>query len=181
MSSYHQLTPDMKERQQLQRQIGALQRKIHELAGEEGRKLGDVNPLLYDRFKRTPDTPEQSAQRREISESFRAQIMPLHEKVKALTAELEKQEKMELLQKMNKLKEDYMASAEQRRNDIFRIVTDPHQRMIALQKHDEELERFKKEGLAKREEELKGLFGGRGKKSRKGKSKKARKTRRRRA
>jgi hypothetical protein len=38
-----------------------------------------------------------------------------------------------------------------------------------------------KKGVAKRAEELKGLFGGRGKKSRKGKSKKARKTRRRRA
>jgi hypothetical protein len=63
---------------------------------------------------------------------------------------------------------EYLASAPERRNNIFKVITDPHQRMIALQKFDEELKRM-------REEERRG-----GKKSRKAKkSKKARKTRRR--
>jgi hypothetical protein len=69
----------------------------------------------------------------------------------------------------DQIRRAYIASAEQRRNDAFRHIADPHQRMIALQKIDEELARF-------RAEERRG-----GKKSRKGKSKKARKTRRRRA
>jgi hypothetical protein len=77
-----------------------------------------------------------------------------------------------------KLREDYLASAPQRREQIMKTVTDPHQRMIALQKFDEELNRITKEGIAKREKELEGLFGGRRKTRR---SKKTRKTRRRRA
>jgi hypothetical protein len=64
---------------------------------------------------------------------------------------------------------EYLASAEERRANIFRTVSDPHQRMIALQKFDEELARFRAEDRR----------GGKKRKTRKSK-KSARKTRRRR-
>ena len=63
---------------------------------------------------------------------------------------------------------EYLASADERRANIFKVITDPHQRMIALQKFDEELKRMREEDRR----------GGKKRKTRKSK-KSTRKTRRR--
>jgi hypothetical protein len=83
-------------------------------------------------------------------------------------------------QKSAELRKQYFASASQRRDDIIKTISNPTQRMIALNNFDKELARVKADGIAKREKELEGLFGGKKRrKTRKTrKSKKARKTRR---
>jgi hypothetical protein len=68
----------------------------------------------------------------------------------------------------SQIRKAYLASAEERRNNIFRTVTNPHQRMIALQKFDEELKQLRAEDRR----------GGKKRKTRTSK-KSARKTRRR--
>ena len=81
--------------------------------------------------------------------------------------------------KSARLREEYYASAPQRREEILKI-SDPVRRANLLQKFDEELARTTAEGEAKRAEELKGLFGGKKRrKTRKSKkSRKSKKTRR---
>lgn len=76
------------------------------------------------------------------------------------------------------LREEYIATAAKRRDDIIKTVTDPAQRAVLLQKFDDEFARSTAEGVARREDELRGLFGGRKRKTRKH-ARRARHTRRR--
>ena len=72
-----------------------------------------------------------------------------------------------MLRHRSYLREEYLATAPQRRDYIIKTVIDPTQRAILLHKFDEELARATAEGVARREDELRGLFGGRKRKTHK--------------